>query len=489
MAWLRARTIPRAPLLVYGWAQLILLCWWAVNFPAQLSIDSTTYIRHVTVGPWIADHSVLYDFFVLCSLKLTGNVWLLALIQTIVYAAALALIATRIHQLGVRWRWAALPCVLIVFVPTFGSFTTMIWKDAAFAAANLFLAATLLKLIAARRAGVPFGRPMVLTLAVEMAAVTLFRNNGFVVVILVAFVLIIALKGARLKMTAAAAAAIVVFEFAGAVVYPAVGIEPANSSQSYGVFDADIALVYAKNPSAFTSADLAVMQKAAPLNAWRTSDNCYTSDTLFKKKSFNYAQANAHRHQLAELWFSLLKRDPVDLVSGHLCRAAIAWRVRPTTSFGGLPPKTNWDLYTKSYVLGYTDAPPLPGYLIPRLRPHPISWRIYNKLAVVRYDIAKTPLWQLLFSRAAGWSYLAYLAILVAAIRNRWKTLLIAAVPILANQLTIMVANPAQLFRYTVVQLFLGMLFIPVVAARSRDRSNDAATASPVAENHPATAL
>ncbi len=462
------------PLLVYGWAQLVLLGWWAVNFPAQLSIDSTTYIRHVTVGPWIADHSVLYDFFVLCSLKLTGNVWLLALIQTIVYAVALALIATRIHRLGVRWRWSALPCVLIVFVPMFGSFITMIWKDVPFAAANLFLAATLLKVIADRRAQLPMGIPTVVTLAVELAAITLFRNNGFVVVILVAFVLIIALKGARLKMTAAAAAAIVVFEFAGAVAYPAAGIEPANSSQSYGVFDADIALVYAKNPSAFTAADLAVMQKAAPLKAWRTSDNCLTSDPLFRKKGFNYAQADAHRHQLAELWLALLKRDPVDLVSGHLCRAAIAWRVRPTTDVAGLPTKTKWDLYTNSYVLGYTDAPPLPKYLIPRLRPHPISWRIYNKLVVIRYDVAQDPFWQVILSRAAGWSYLAYLAILIAAIRNRWKTLLIAAVPILANQLTIMIANPAQLFRYTVVQLFLGMLFIPLVAAKATDRVDGA---------------
>lgn len=476
VAWLRARNIPRAPLLVYGWAQLILLCWWAVNFPAQLSIDSTTYIRHVTVGPWIADHSVLYDFFILCSLKLTGNVWLPIVVQTIAYAVALALIADRMHRLGVRWRWATLPCVLIVLAPTFGSFVTTLWKDVPFAAANLFLAATLLKIIADRRTRHPMSIRTVVVLVVELTAIALFRNNGFVVVVLVAFVLILVLSGSRLKMAAAGVAAIVLFEFAGAVVYPAAGIEAANSSQSYGVFDADIALVYAENPSAFTAADLMVMQKVAPLKAWRTSDNCLTSDTLFKKKSFDYAQANAHRHQLAELWFALLKRSPVDLVSGHLCRAAIAWRVRPTTAFGGLPPKTNWSLYTKSYVLGYMDAPPLPSYLIPRLRPHPISWRLYNNMAGIRYDLAKKPLWQLIFSRAPGWTYLAYFAIVIAALRNRWKMLLLAGLPILANQLTIMVANPAQLFRYTVAQLFLGMLFVPLVAAtlpKSSPRPSD----------------
>ncbi|WP_148043209.1 DUF6020 family protein [Flexivirga caeni] len=458
------------PLLVYGWAQLVLLGWWAINFPAQLTADSTTYIRHVTVGPWIADHSVLYDFFILCSLKLTDNVWLIVFLQTIVYAVVLAVIAAAVHRMGVRWRWAALPCMLIVLVPSFGSFTSMLWKDVPFTAANLFFAATLLKVIADRRARLPMTVRTTVIMAVELTAITLFRNNGFVVVAFIAIGLLIALKSSRRKVIAAVVATFVIFEFASIVVYPAAGIKSAGSSESYGVFYGDIALVYSERPSAFTAGELSTMKKVAPLKTWRSSNDCLSSDHLFASKHFSTDRAAAHRHQLAEIWFSLLKRAPEQLIRGHLCRAAIAWRVPPTWRFSGLPRVTNHNLYTKALILGYTNYPPLPSYLIPRLRPHPINKQLYLKAADSRRAIARDPLLQLLFSRAPGWTYLTYLAILIAAFRNRWKMLILAGLPLLANQLTVIAANPAQLYRYTAAQLFLGMLFIPLVSAWSPQR-------------------
>lgn len=55
-------------LAVYAWSQIVLLLWWAGQFPGLLSYDSTVYVTHVTIGPWPADHSVLYDWFVLLSI-------------------------------------------------------------------------------------------------------------------------------------------------------------------------------------------------------------------------------------------------------------------------------------------------------------------------------------------------------------------------------------------------------------------------------------
>lgn len=463
--------------LIYAWAQLVLLAWWAVNFPAQFSLDSTTYVLHVTVGPWVADHSVLYDACIKLSLFLTGDVWLITLVQTIVYAALLALIAARVRDLGVRARWAALPAVLIVFVPTFGSFVDMLWKDVPFAAANLLLAATLLKVIADRRDGI---RAMTwrtaAALGVEMTLITLFRNNGFVVVALVAVVLVCVLAGDRIKVAAVAAAAIVAFELAGSVVYPAVGIQPVSSSESYGVFYGDIANVYAADPGAFTASDLNTIKKAEPLADWRTAGaSCLDSDPV--NAHLDRAVANAERHQLARVWFNLLTRAPVTLIRAHLCRADNAWWIPATPHFSMLPRKTPGNLYANHPRIHYAKRP-IPTGLRERLAPHPLSWRLYHAATFTRTRLYQSPFLQVLLARAAGWSYLAYLAVIVAALRNKWRLILLAALPILANQLTVLLANPAQLYRYTVVQLFLGMLLVPLVAAKSPGRPGSTGAAA-----------
>lgn len=475
--WLMAPR-QRMPLLVFAWSLLVLLAWWAVNFPAQFSFDSTTYVLHVTVGPWVADHSVLYDALIKLSLFLTGNVWLITLAQVFIYAWLLALLASRVRDLGVRARWAALPAVLIVFVPTFGSFVDMLWKDVPFTAANMFLAATVLKIIAQRRAG---ARAMTwraaTVLGVEMTLITLFRNNGFIVVFLIAVVLVIALAGDRIKVAVVGVAAIVAFELAGAAVYPAFGIQHASSTQQYGVFYGDIANVYASDPGAFSASDLAVLKKAQSLEHWRTAGaSCLTSDPV--NKHLNWAAANAERYKLAEVWFNLLVHAPEPLIHAHLCRADNAWWIPVTPHFSTLPTKTGGDLFGTrhaAYIKG-----PMPASLRHRLGPHPISWKLYHAASDVRHEFYKNTTtgktMQLLFGRAAGWTYLAYLAVIIAAARNKWRMILLAALPILANQLTIMIANPAQLYRYTVVQLFLGMLFIPLVAAKwplSRKESPD----------------
>jgi hypothetical protein len=451
-----ARTGQRLPLLVYGWSQAVLLCWWAVDFPGLLSRDSITYVRHVTLGPWVANHSVVYDSAILASLQLTGGIWLVTLAQTPLYAITLALIATRVRNLGVRGRWAGLPAVLIVLIPSFGSFVTMLWKDVPFAASNMLLAGTLLKVIAQRRAGQStMSIRTAVVVAAEMTAITLFRNNGFIVVALAAVVLVIVLAGDRIKMVIAGAAAITVFAVCSGIIYPAAGIQKANSSLSYGVFEGDIAVVYAEAPAAFTAADLALLQTVAPLKHWRTSNNCLTSDPLFKD-GFSHSAATAHRYQLAELWFTLLKRVPAKVISGHLCRASNAWRIRPTPQYAGLPPKTPENLYGKT-----TGWPPS---LVHKLRPEPISQNPYHLATASRKLIDVQPL-QTIFTRAPAWTYLAYLAVLIGAWRNRWKLLALSVMPIVVNQLTVLIANPAQLYRYVVVQLFLGMLFIPLVSA------------------------
>lgn len=459
----------RLPIIVYVWAQIVLLGWWAGDWPGLLSPDSISYVIHVTIGPWTADHSVVYDSAVLASLKLTDNVALLTLVQTIIASAIIAYCIASVHAFGVRARWAVIPGLVAPLIPSVGGFFTMVWKDVPFAFAEMLLAATTIRILVWRRSRyrkASTGRRLIIALGLELLAVTLFRNDGFLIIAFVAVVLMIALSGMRIKILAATLAALAGFAIATTLIYPAVGIKKAQSNLAYGTFYGDIAVAYDAAPRTFTAADRKLMTQVAPMRNWRKASNCYDSDTLFHK-GFNFVEADRLKNQLAALWFKAAYRTPVLVTRTRLCRSAVAWDPLPPpadrSGFGMLParvPDTHTTLYGYSKVLPHT--------ISQNLQPDPLSTRLGRVAYHVRVASYSHEWVQVLMFRGASWCYLLYLALLVAALRlRRWNVLAIGAVS-LATQLAVIAANPAQLYRYMVGPICVGILLAPLLAVRRR---------------------
>jgi hypothetical protein len=454
------------PLLVFGWAQLVLLGWWAGQWPGLLSADSVRYVIHVTIGPWVADHSVLYDSAVLASLKLTDNVALLTLLQTTAAAAAIAYTVASLRAVGVRGRWAAIPGCLLPLLPSFGAFVATVWKDVPFALCELLLTATVLRLFAHRHPSQGYRRVprrLLVALGAELLGLTLFRNDGFLVVLVIAVVLAVALRGVRVATLGLGAAAILASFFAQAVIYPAFDIKPPNSSLAYGIFDADIALAYAQAPATFTESDRQLLRQVAPLAVWRRADNCYTSDPLFRSKGFSLAQADKHHAELFALWRRVLQRTPVTVIRGRLCRSSVAWKVVPPPAdkarFGEVTAQVPDDLYGRTRIL--------PADVSAHLKPQPLNDALGRLTHSLRVGTGTTG-YQWLLWRGATWCYVAYLVLLVAALRlRRWDLLAVGAAS-LGNQLTVLAANPAQLYRYMAGPIFIGILLVALLAVRRR---------------------
>ena len=446
---------------IFAWAELVLLVWWAGERPGLLSPDSVRYVRNVTVGPWTADHSVLYDTAVLGSLTVTRGVGLLTLVQTVVAAAVLVYAVGSLWRIGLRPAWAALPGVVLPLLPSFGAFVVTVWKDVPFALCEVLVTATVLRILAT---GADRVRPALLAaLGAELLGLTLFRNDGFLVVAGIAVVLALMLRGLRRQVLGLAAAALVGFVLAQTVVIPAVGIAPANSSLSYGIFYADVAIAYDRNPGSFRPADEALLAQVAPLPAWRAAHNCYTSDPLFAMPGFRLDRAAALHAELFGLWRRVLGRTPGTVLAARACRGSIAWNVLPPSRrqahFAGTTAPTPPDLYGNATVL----PPDITAHLQQRPLVRPLG-RLTRSLAKVSGPVAL----QAVEWRGATWCYLAYLALAVAAWRLRRWAILGAGAAALANQLVVLVVNPAQLYRYMVGPLLVGIVLLPLLALPRR---------------------
>ncbi len=457
----------RLPLAVYAVCQAVFLFWWAAFYPGLMSYDSVIYVLHVTTGPWVDNHSVLYDSLVWLSLHVTGGLGALTLAQTVSMSAALAYTVAAFRRLGVPGRWTAVAAVVVAALPPTGTFIVFVWKDVPFSICVYLVVPTLAHLLSLRQAaGQRTGQRvnlLVAALGLELLGICLFRPNGFVVVVIAAVVLLVLLPGLRARLAAAVAAAVCLAFALNLAVYPAAGIQRAPASLALGPAYADIAVAYAQRPSSFTTADRALMARVAPLAEWSATANCLSADATTRIPGFN-ANVGKVSGQVFSLWLRVLRRSPDLVLGARICRGSIAWSIFPSSSAGSAGYLSSSvipaDLFGLAAVKDVRDNPYRAG-----LATRPLVTPL-NRLAVFARSVAQVSQLQWLLWRGAIWCYVTYLAAWVFARRRHdWALLSLAAI-VAGQQLSIIVDNPSQLFRYMVSPILIGIMLVPLFFAR-----------------------
>lgn len=457
----------RLPLVVYAACQVILLVWWAAFYPGRISPDTLTYLYEVTTSHWRSDHSVAYDALVWLSVRITGGIAALTLLQTVAMSALLAYVCVALRDLGVRGRWSAPAAVALAIAPSTATFTIYVWKDVAFSLASLLAFGALIQLTARRLRGAErvrdraFRREIVL-LGIGCLGIGLFRNNGFPVIMALGVLLVILLPGMRRWTAVATAVPLAAALLLNNLIYPALGVQSPRPDEVYAFNYADIGVAYAKRPGTFTAADTRLMAQVAPLSHWSgPGGDCHGADPMMAPP-MNRLKAGRMNDQLMDLWFRILKRTPSLIVEARLCRADIAWSLDGHTglySVSNTPALKHWD---KFGLHSYKQIP-----YGSSLRDDPLSTKLH-KAATRVYEKSKKTEYQPYLWRGVSWTYLGYLIVLLlVALRRRPALLALAALPF-ALQVTVLVANPAPLWRYMSASLFIGVLTVPVLALLAR---------------------
>jgi hypothetical protein len=465
----------RLPLATFVVCQAIFLFWWAAFYPALMSYDSAAYVLQVTVGPWVDNYSILYDALVWLTLHLTGGLAALALAQTVVMSACFAYTVIAFRRLGVPGRWTAVAAVIATALPPTGTFVIFIWKDVGFVICLYLVVPTVAHLVSLRDAtGWRRDRQvrwLLVALGLELLGILLFRLDGFLVVGVAVVVLLIVLPGIRLRLVAVTVAAACVAGLLTFFVYPAVGIQKPPAWDADVIEYADVAVAYAEQPSKFTTADLRLMARAAPLATWKATADCYDSDWTTKVLG-PAARSEPLRGQLLGLWLRVLKRSPNLVLGARICRGSIAWSI-----FGGparIDAQTTHDpaaIDPNLWGLGSRPAVvdnPYRAAMVTR----PLSATL-NRAALFFRSVSETPQLDWLLWRGAFWCYLSYLAVWLFARRRRnWALLSLGAI-VAGQQLGLLVDVPAQLFRYMASPIFIGIMLVPLFFMRDRPAPPD----------------
>jgi hypothetical protein len=454
----------REGLITYGAAQLVLLFWWVACYPGLFSTDSLDYIWQSTTGNWNTHHPVPYTAMVWLSLQLTGGVAALTLLQTIAMAVALAYAARWLSRIGLPWWLTGAAAVLVVALPPVGTFVVCVWKDVPYVIAHVLLLGTLARLVVTRT----LPRSQVVLLGAELAAICLFRQNGFLVALIAAGAAAFLLRASWRRVAVAGGAAIALAFATNLALLPALGVRDGLSGVAMESFWGDLAIAYQKDPGSFPPEDLAAMSTVASLTFWRTSADCGIVDTTVWDPAFNRSAAVAHQSELLRAWFGVLRRSPGTIVGARVCRGAIAWNPLPT---GGLR-RNPWPWSAATYLQRDTTLIGNPNRAA--VTSDPLSHRA-NQVATRLIHVSNQAWLESLLWRGATFAYVAYAVVGYAAWRRRDRTLLVLASLTLANQVSVFFFNNLQAARYMAAPYVLGVLLLPLLAVRPLDKQPEPA--------------
>lgn len=457
------RLVSRAAWPLLAW--LPMLWWFAAFRPGLMSGDSLDSWRQATEGDWKDLQPPLYTAAMWLSHTLVGSPSLLTLAQSLLLAASIAAVGGSLVRLGLDSRLVIAVCGIVVSTPMVGAFSISLWKDIPFTAAVLFVLARLIDLVANRLgADGPAPAATLQSIFLWSAFAVLIRQNGILVAGVVLAVVWLVARELRARAAVALVACVGVLIGAKVVAYPLLGVERGPANSEIATMLHDVASVAAQDPAALDDGDRALLETIAPIEVWaeeRRRFGCTSANWQYLD-AFDWDRLDGEQRRYVTLWFELLGENPWTVIKSRVCAGSIAWR-----------PDNRGLLYTASRGVDPNEF---------GLRTVPVV-RWWHDVGVDVLDALNRKAVQPFVWRAPAWLYMSYAVVGFTAWRRRRAILLLPLALPAAQQVAVVVLNPAQDARYLMAGLIGAWLLLPMAAVPIERRGESSAKETPLGDD------
>jgi hypothetical protein len=447
-----AATRRQAPFPQVGVSGLVLLAWVPcfVYFlglkPGLMSNDSLDSWRQVTEGPWTDAHPPPYTALMGISAWLVSSPSLLTLGQSLLLVASVVFFARSLHACGAPLHAVVVATAVVVASPQFCLFAMSLWKDIPFVAGQVLLASVGVRHLGRRQSHSQWdGRQQGLFIVAGLICV-LMRQNGVLFFGALSILYLACMKGARRQLLVGIAVVGLAFVGVKVALYPVLGVEESPSELMLASFLHDMTTVAAQSPASLDLGEKILLEEAAPLEDWAAADDCYWIASFYSNPQFELNEFAGRERDVLAMWWDSLTDTPGLVVGHRACAASIAWRPDSIDDAVSVLYTVSPGIDANGY--GLVTSPVVDGA---------------QDFALASYRLVETRRWQWLTWRAPTWIYAAYIVVGITALRMRDARLVLFVAPLLAQQATVLVLNPAQDARYMFGALVLAVLTLPVI--------------------------
>jgi hypothetical protein len=420
---------------------LPMLMWWAGWYPAVMSSDSVDQWGQVLSFEFFNSHPITHTAY----LWLISLVWetpaAVALVQVLLLAILLAVIARRLVEIGVR-TWMAVSVVWVVALLPMTAVTTIaIWKDVPFTLVMGWVFTELILLAKNRRQYWQTWHGPV-RLGVGLGLMWALRANGKLTVIVFVIALAIGFRShlRHLLMTGSAVMGFgVILPILLTTVLP-VTDQPFESAQ---VFMPDIGAVVVHDRDSLSSNDIDLVTAVAPLAIWETQYRCGNSAPLVFHPDFSNSVIQSNPSAYRALIARAVVGAPATVAGHRWC--AGEYLLSPYNRTGTFIHRPPFDIWENN--LGLERAP--------------LSDRAYD-VTLWAYQVVEHPRIEWLTWRPAVYILLGLITYAAVWWRKELRPLEWIGLFFVVHLGNVWVTSPSHEFRYAFGLYLISLASVPI---------------------------
>ncbi|WP_430111641.1 hypothetical protein [Paenibacillus sp. B1-33] len=439
---------------LYSLPCLISICfYWIVYFPGLMSADSINQWGQFTTFDFNNNHPVIHTLFNWLVTRIWLSPAMVVLFQVAVLLAALGLGMATLDKIGVKKGYILSASVVTALLPSNAMIPISLWKDVPYSTALLFLTIFFIwsafNMINLNKFKWQFCLSLILVL------VGTLRHNGLLPMIGVILVFIwLYRKELKIVRNIIVMVALGVF----LVTYPLNALLNVKPTEDWFKISASVhqlaAAISADFP--FTEDEKSILNDIYPLEEWKSHYYPYSSDPLIYHSDIDKEKLQQHTRDILNIWFHVLKQDPMILIEHQLKLTSIIWEiVQPVDSF----------TYTTQRGIDPNDLG-----LVSNTKTQTYRESVNKFLEITEKRELNWLLW-----RGGIQLYIIILGMIVFLYRKK-GLLFLSTLPALLNTVGLMLTTPAQHLRY----VYSNILIAPIIVlcciyliGKHREESNN----------------
>jgi hypothetical protein len=332
-----------------------MLLWVIASWPGSMGNDSQDVFNQVLTGSIRNDHPV-FNFIWVKVLSLNGSfLGGVVVCQALLMSFAISEIISKLARIRNQYLYVIIGFLTSIFPHTGGLAVSLI-KDAPYA---IFLLLGIAMVIKDAGTKIPLGRKILAFIFLTISS--LFRHEGFFVILLTIFTLLILNKVWKLRVS---------LEFVGVLLVSALcalglqnvlptilGASDVSPWLRNSSFLIDVTFIEREFPGTLSDIESKLLRKNVPSEALKTLDNCKNPDPFFFTTGVDLSTYNQLTVNVKENWLQSLMSHPRSLLAFRFCRSYIF--SPPIFGFSSEGWWTEWGI-EENYNGISTDSSPIP---------------------------------------------------------------------------------------------------------------------------------
>lgn len=420
--------VHRGKFLLYsGICMSLWFVYWIAYYPGIMTIDS--------FNQWMQVHSrILYDWhpvphtiFIYFITRIWDSPAAISLVQMSIFSFITGYVFYTMEGYGVNRRLLMLILILFALYPANGAMSIAIWKDLLYNSSIILITMFIMNTLITDGKWIE-DKKNIAAFIITGIIFVLFRHNGLFAFIGTMILMLIIYRKKQLTFGVIFLSVILCYFIIKGPIYSFLNVKPGTPNEAYGIPTQQIAAVVA-NDGYLTDEQKYKINEIMPLKVMAENYHPYSVDLLKFHNDFNRDAIVNNQREFFKLWFEVCRQNPKIVFEAFSRQTSLVWQIR--------------EPYGRGYTYTINRKVVENDYNITNKTISPSITSLCNK--ILDYTEAKNHIW--LFWRPALFLFIVLIFGFVAILKNGFKTIVLFT-PVLLNNLTILMAIPAQDYRY-----------------------------------------